>query len=427
MTITGNYEGLRKQVMSNVSSFKVHSKKFPNRLSSLNMICTLVIIYYMAGMMIFCSFRIKAVYDPSLLLEPYAVDLKSPDQKSVPDPSYFEHEPLITSANEEPDDIIDWNDSIFGRHGWDNDPIVIESHKLLFFTIPKNACSTFKMLFRRMMGFPNWLQIRSHNPKTNGLRYLGHYSRKQQKEFMTSPNWTRAIFVRDPLERVLSAYMDKGLQTGPSNWQPSVTGAFLKRKCCKVTETKNSACKKFPLAPYENSLTVDNFPFEVFVKSFMRQCKNEHWKQQSLRMRKENWKWINFVGHFENKQDDTRRLLERIGAYEEFGSTEWGESSNKTLPIFEQNIATHRTGSGNKMKDHYSSKLERLVLQHYRLDYSSELFNITKPVDYTQKLFGRKNKNKNQSSTGNHSDDNGETRKFTPELVQRWKEKEFAT
>ena len=27
--------------------------------------------------------------------------------------------------------VIDWNDTIFLREGWDNDPIVIESHKLL--------------------------------------------------------------------------------------------------------------------------------------------------------------------------------------------------------------------------------------------------------------------------------------------------------
>ena len=313
----------------------------------------------------FCSLQIK-----SSLGEPETFD-----QKPVPGPSYL------------PVDIIDWNDSIFTRHGWDIDPIVIESHKLIFFTVPKNACSTFKKLFRRMMGYPDWLTASPHNPDTNGLRYLGHYSRQQQKEFMTSPDWTRAIFVRDPLERVLSAYMDKGLKTGL--WQPSVEGAHLKRLCCKVTQTRIPACKQFPLAPYKNALTSDNFPFEVFVTSFMRQCKDMHWEPQSLRMQKENWKWINFVGHFENNQDDTRRLLERIGAYEEFGSSGWGESHNKSLSIFEKNLALHRTGSGNKMNDHYSLKLESLVLQYYRLDYSSELFNFTKPVNYINKLFGR--------------------------------------
>jgi hypothetical protein len=381
--MAGNYDELRKKHIPK-RSFEADSKKFRNRIPRLNMFCTLV-IFLMTGTMIFCSFRIKPVHDPSALGKPEMLD-----QKPVSGPSYFEQEPLITSANEVRVDIIDWNDSIFSHHGWDSDPIVIESHKLMFFSVPKNACSTFKKLFRRMMGYPNWLQGSPHNPETNGLRYLGHYSRQQQKEFMTSPNWTRAIFVRDPLERALSAYMDKGLKTGPSDWQPSVPGAHLKRHCCKIIETKNPACKKFPLAPYENGLTLDNFPFEFFVTSFMRQCKDTHWKPQSLRMRKENWKWINFVGHFENNQDDTRRLLERIGAYEEFGSTGWGESNNKSLSIFEKNLANHRTGSGSKMKDHYSPKLERLVLQYYRRDYSSELFNITKPVDYIQKLFGRK-------------------------------------
>ena len=255
---------------------------------------------------------------------------------------------------------------------------------------------TFKIVFRRMMGYPNWFRGDPHDPEKNGLRYLGHYSREEQNEFMTSPEWTRAVFVRDPLGRALSAYMDKGLKTGPSKWQPAVAGAHLKRHCCRSATTNNPACNKYPLAPYETNLTTKNFPFEVFVTSFMTQCNDEHWKPQILRMRTKSWKWINFVGHFENMQNDTRRLLEQIGAYDEFGATGWGESSNdndnnKTLSIFEKNTANHKTGSGNVLKDHYSSKSERLVLQHYRLDYSSELFNITKPVDYTQQLFGRKN------------------------------------
>lgn len=371
------------------------TEKMRKKILPLNVFGVLA-LYALAGTTIFYLFRVRYFYKADTF------DSVGVFQSCIS----FDQNPLIATGVTSQEflgdtaDGIEWNDSIFSRRGWDNDPIVIESHKLLFFTIPKNACSTFKKLFRRMMGHPNWLTGNPHNPATNGLRYLGHYSREQQKEFMTSPDWTRAVFVRDPLERALSAYMDKGLKTGPKAWQPPVEGAHLKRHCCQTTTSAiNPACRRFPLSPFEAGLTKDNFPFELFVTSFMRQCKDEHWKQQSLRMQMENWKWINFVGHFENKQNDTRRLLERIGGYDEFGSFGWGESStdlnkNKTLSIFEKNIANHKTGSGSKMDDHYSSKSERLVLQYYRLDYSSELFNITKPVDYAQKLFGRKKKNK---------------------------------
>ena len=40
---------------------------------------------------------------------------------------------------------------------WDQHPYVIESHKLVFYTIPKVSTTVFKKLFRRMEGYDNWL------------------------------------------------------------------------------------------------------------------------------------------------------------------------------------------------------------------------------------------------------------------------------
>ena len=106
---------------------------------------------------------------------------------------------------------IDWSDSRFALGGYDK-PIVIESHKLVFFPVPKNACTVFKKLFRRMMGYRDWLEKNPHAPSDiDGLKHLGHFSRDEQLAMMTSPDWTRAVFVRDPLERILSAYLDKGM------------------------------------------------------------------------------------------------------------------------------------------------------------------------------------------------------------------------
>eukprot|EP00533_Pseudo-nitzschia_delicatissima_P006933 CAMPEP_0116089328 /NCGR_PEP_ID=MMETSP0327-20121206/6368_1 /TAXON_ID=44447 /ORGANISM="Pseudo-nitzschia delicatissima, Strain B596" /LENGTH=380 /DNA_ID=CAMNT_0003580515 /DNA_START=131 /DNA_END=1273 /DNA_ORIENTATION=- len=280
---------------------------------------------------------------------------------------------------------IDWSDGIFQRGGWDKDPIVIESHKLLFFTVPKNACTTFKKLFRRMMGYQDWLNKSPHDPAKNGLRYLGHYSREQQQEMMTSPEWTRAIFVRDPLERALSAYMEKALQVGDAaRWTPAVEGAYIKRLCCgmlpgKDPTSKRKVCQKYPLAPYESRMNVTNFPFETFVDKLMKQCKDPHWGPQSKRMDKpSNWQFINFVGHFENRKADTHALMRRIGAFDEYGFG-W-DKSNKSLAIFETNTALHKTGSSQKMEQHYTKLVRKRVFEHYKGDYQLELFNLTSPL-----------------------------------------------
>ena len=95
-------------------------------------------------------------------------------------------------------------------------PIVIEKYKLLFVHVPKNACTVWKLLFYRMLGheFPpqpdaaQWNAL--HNARKNKLKYLSDYPVAFANMVMQDPAWTRAIFVRNPHERLLSAFLDKG-------------------------------------------------------------------------------------------------------------------------------------------------------------------------------------------------------------------------
>jgi hypothetical protein len=86
-------------------------------------------------------------------------------------------------------------------------PIVIESHKLVFFQVAKVGTSMWKRLFRRMMGEPDWHDAMPHDPNTNGLKFLNQYSLQEATYMMNSPDYTRAIFVRDPKDRLLSAFL----------------------------------------------------------------------------------------------------------------------------------------------------------------------------------------------------------------------------
>jgi hypothetical protein len=51
-----------------------------------------------------------------------------------------------------------------------------------------------------MMGYDDWnatgWQAHPHHPKFNGLTYLRFLPQEKQQEILTSPEWTRAIFVR---------------------------------------------------------------------------------------------------------------------------------------------------------------------------------------------------------------------------------------
>ena len=311
---------------------------------------------------------------------------------------------------------IDWNDKIYRRTGWDNDPVVIESHKLLFFTVPKNSCTEFKMLFRRMMGFEDWKQEQpvdtTHDPSQNGLKYLGSYPRVQQAHFMTSPEWTRAIFLRDPKERVLSAYMDKGL-----HFYLDAVGGFIKTHCCHMKkripnehlldqerarmEQKYPHC--LPLFPYESNTTKETFPFGYFVEEFMARCPDTHWRLQSKRMHSKTWNLINFVGYLETLQEDGHALLRKVGAFEEFGEEGWGPDNGK---IFDSNDVGHATSARTKTEAFYhpngnssDTRLEELVLRHYRPDYEHPIMNMTKPENWERLILAPEQK-ENRTSVG---------------------------
>ena len=288
----------------------------------------------------------------------------------------------------------------------------------------------FKKLFRRMMGIQTWPLEDSnipHNPQWNGLKYLYDYSHEHASQILSNPNWTRALFVRDPLERVLSAFLDKAARQN---------GTYLKRHCCGMkgddtmsfhdrerhqltkvqfvrrhflkgstsTYSRNSTQRRRlqdqnklhsnvsllammtpgPHRSYPQSVPAGGrlpaacaylnwatglISWEDFISDFLPSCSNDaHWKTQvspSLR-------WINFVGNFCNLQTDTKRLLQKVGAWEKYGASGWPG------PIFQENSAGHKTSSKQIMARYYGNhELRAVVLHLYQKDYEHPLLNLS--------------------------------------------------
>ena len=147
------------------------------------------------------------------------------------------------------------------------------------------------------MGYTDWkyqgvkddLRQIPHNPRHNGLTYLSDYTLEEANRRMQSPNYTRAIFVREPKERFLSAFLDKAL---------SNEGTHVQSKCCPSGDCVKQA---------------QTFP--GFINLVVKGCKNPHWDSQAKRMEPKYWKYIDFVGHVDNAPDDAKRLLKKVGAW----------------------------------------------------------------------------------------------------------------
>ena len=269
-------------------------------------------------------------------------------------------------------------DRIYQYGPWDQSPIVISSHKLIFFTIPKVGCTVYKQLFRRMEGYADWSRDEHplpHAPKRNGLTYLYDYSPNQADELMTDPSWTRAIVVRDPKERLLSAYLDKGTQN-----------PYMQFHCCpkKQTDTllyqtlqcDNPVSHLGPTASQELRSTTPLLTFEDFLTKVYPSCADPHWDPQSNRIDDKYWPYINFIGHMESIEADTKRLLQRIGAWEEYGASGWPHGS--VFAGAASSTVRHATDSKQQLKSYYTQQVERIVDTILERDYEVRQMNFTK-------------------------------------------------
>ena len=231
--------------------------------------------------------------------------------------------------------ILKKNDPVMIPGSWDGSPIVLEQFKLLFFTIPKNSCEEFKRLFRRMKGLSDWRTHYNHppvggkpgttiphDPQVNGLKYLYHYSPEQATRIVNDPSWTKAIFIRDPLTRFLSAYLDK-----------IVNHPYRMKKL--------------------------HLNFEQFVGKVENGFKDPHWNPQCALIDCKKWlPRLNFIGRVSTIAQDTKNLLKRVKAWERFGSTGWEGGG----AIFQgKRYSDHVTGAKAKLAKYFTPSLEKRV------------------------------------------------------------------
>jgi hypothetical protein len=245
------------------------------------------------------------------------------------------------------------------KQAWGAAPIVVESHKLIFFWIPKAGCTTFKHLFRRIMGYSDWkTNANVHYPKTNGLKYLNQYSIQEATAMMNSNEYTRAIVLRDPKERFLSAYLDKAV---------AKNGSFVVLACCH----KDKTCR-------EQTKTLASF-FELTAR-----CHNPHWRPQGLRMEEKFVSTLDFIGHMgDNIEMDVKALLESIGAWDDYGKSGWGPFGNESI-FASRSDSSHSTSKSthdswtNLLPKYYTAELETAVEERFDSDYSTAEFGLPK-------------------------------------------------
>jgi len=251
-------------------------------------------------------------------------------------------------------------------------PVVNEEFKTVFFSFGKCASTEWKRMFVRMTGNPRWCGKWIHKKEVNGLKWLNDYSLKEAQRIMTSPEWTRAVFVRNPKDRLLSAFLDKAVKHS-ANFTHDTCGGYSRLGGNRQECIDHHLEFGFFL---ENITTV--FPTNV------------HWMQLYDQIDDKWWPYINYIGYMENIAEDAKSLLQSItsnkdgiSAWERCGITGWGinvtqcASNNGTEPFMGKIDTKHETDAHEKLRAYYTPELEMFVNNKYSKDLNNSYFQFS--------------------------------------------------
>jgi hypothetical protein len=151
------------------------------------------------------------------------------------------------------------------------------------------------------------------------------------------------MFVRDPKERLVSAYLEKVVAD---------KGEYIGPACCAGKEDCVKATMNFT-----------NFLYTAKV------CDQPFWRPQGRKMEPRFYQLLNFVGHYEHAQQDSKQLLQRIGAWDEYGRNGWG-SGDQSIFHDAQVMSQHL------VQDYFSLELERKADAIYDVDYGNPVLSF---------------------------------------------------
>ncbi len=212
-------------------------------------------------------------------------------------------------------------DGIYDHHQYRN--IVLHEQKAVYYFIPKVACSTLKKVFAKALG------IYEEGRDVQYLNYptMPHWKLKRHRDYF------KFCFVRNPWDRLVSAYSNKISQ------DPGQNDAVFENGVPRIW-------KKF-------GVFYPGMDFASFAAAVARIPDSEaeaHFRSQSAFFKNASGDIpMDFVGRFENLDEDFRLLCQKIGL-EEAG-------------------LEHRNRSRRKAyQSYYDDKTRRLVEERYQED-----------------------------------------------------------
>ncbi|XP_061778107.1 carbohydrate sulfotransferase 8-like [Nerophis ophidion] len=234
---------------------------------------------------------------------------------------------------------------------------VEDKYKLLYCQVPKAGCSNWKRTLMVLAGQASDAHSINHDAVHYGnhLKTLDSFDRQGITRRLGT--YTKVLFVREPLERMVSAYRDKF--ENPNNYYHSLFGKPI------ISKYRVNASR----AALDSGNGVTFQEFVHYLLDVHRPVGMDiHWEAAN-QLCNPCLIDYDFIGKFENMDDESNLLLRLAGA-----------PGNLTLPSFkDRNPADKRTSSQITQK--YFAQVGALerqrVYDFYYMDYL--MFNYSKP------------------------------------------------
>ena len=221
--------------------------------------------------------------------------------------------------------------------------LVNEAYRLVLFTIPKVGCTELIKLMRRLMGAGDWRAAPHH---LSDRPLLSNLAVDQVRGILTDQSWVRAAVLRDPAERLLSAYLDKFVHS-----DSYAADVFRPRG------------RGMPFHEFLGYALAPNG--DPALPTGLHAGTDPHWRPQPL-VGALGRVSIDEMGDFRSIGSWVERVLRRVGAWHGFGAAGWGDGF--TRAIFQQNTDPHRTDAADRMAEFYDRGTLRRVYDAYAGD-----------------------------------------------------------
>lgn len=198
-------------------------------------------------------------------------------------------------------EFIEWDKKNPSSSSW-----VSPTHQYFFVGLGKTASTRVKLSLHLLEGyevietpFP-WLHARS-KADASFVPKLTDFDAAKAAEILTSPEWFRFCFVRNPYSRLFAAYKMFIMQEVKP---PSPYYNNIKERI----RTKYD----YDLRAGRPKATVSFRDFVRYVQETLEQEQDYHWCSMTWGLRPDLIEY-GFVGYFENFESDFRQVLQRLG------------------------------------------------------------------------------------------------------------------